>query len=220
MKTMKRIYSAILLITIICALAGCGDSPSQDGAGSLPSPSPAPSLSTPSPSPSPSPSPVSNLSGGPVELLDELVEDITAIVESTGEFMYMCITTEVSAEISQYSAGLSEADFNKYAVSAASSMAAIGAQAHQIVLIRAKDAASAAEVKKLVTLPPSLDGTGGYDPQKWICVWPEQAAAVESGDYVLLIASRKDVVEAGIGAFKDMAGIVGEVDIFFESEIE
>jgi len=93
-------------------------------------------------------------------------------------------------------------------------MAAIGSHAHQIILIQAKDAAAAAEVKKLVA--GRVGGKDGYDPMKWVCVWPDQAVAVESGNYVLLVASRKDIVETALRVFKDMAGSIGQADIFYE----
>ena len=93
-------------------------------------------------------------------------------------------------------------------------MAAIGSQAHQIVLIRAKDGSSAGDVKKIIA--GRVSGKDGYDSQKWICVWPEISIVVESGSYVLLAASRKDIVDAVLEVFKEMAGSVGDVDVFYE----
>ena len=152
----------------------------------------------------------SSLSGTSVEVLGSLVDELIA----AGVEMPMALPPmDVMPELSQNTVGLSESDFGRLAVSAASSLAAIGTFAHQIVIIQAKDAAAAKEIKGIVS------GEGGYDPQKWICVWPERAIAVESGAYVLIAACHVDVVEAAIEAFRNAAGSIGEVTIFWEFSI-
>ncbi|MDR0468984.1 MAG: DUF4358 domain-containing protein, partial [Peptococcaceae bacterium] len=119
---------------------------------------------------------------------------------------------EVTADTSQNTIGLSTADFNQYVSSATVSTAAISTFAHQVSLILAKDAASAAEIKKRIA------GDGGFDSQKWICVWPEESCVIDSGSYVLLVVSRADVAEAVVAAFTAAAGNVGERVVFFTSE--
>jgi len=147
------------------------------------------------------------LSGTPTEILDKLVSEIQA----AGVGMPMSLPpTEVTPDLSQSIIGLSEADFGKLVESAAYNLAAIGTFAHQIIVIKAKDAASAAEVKRLVS------GDNGYDVYKWICVWPKKAAAVDSGVYVLLVASENEVVDAAIKAFEKLAGSIGSVNNFWE----
>ena len=143
----------------------------------------------------------------PAEILSRLVEDIS----SMGVDMPMSLPpTEVTADLSQNTVGLSEGDFNKLVASASYNMAAIGTFAHQIIVIKAKDASAATEVKKLVS------GASGYDSKKWICVFPEKTIAVESGSYVLIVASYKAVVEAGIEAFKEITGSIGSVNTIWE----
>ena len=180
---MKRLTCIVLTAVLLLVLTGCGTSQSA---------------------------PSSNLSGNPSDILEKLVTDTTATVEAAGESMYMSITLGITAETSQNDIGLSSADFEKYVVAASSSLAAIGSQAHQIVLIQAKDTDSAAAVLKIVS------GENGYNPQKWICVWPQKVVAIASGDYVLIIASREDIVDAGLDAFKKMAGNVGETVLIYE----
>ena len=149
----------------------------------------------------------SDLTGPPDEILSQLVEDIS----SAGVNMPMSLPpTEVTADMSQGIIGLSEGDFDKLVASASYNMAAIGTFAHQIIIVLANDNDAAAEVKKLVS------SDGGYDPHKWICVFPEKAAAVESGSYVLLVASYAEVVDAAIEAFKNAAGSIGSVNEFWE----
>ena len=184
----KRAAFFLIAIAILFVLASCGKSSAATG--------------------------VSKLSGESADILNELVEKTGAVVEASGEFMYMSMTLEVTAENSGFIIGISEADFDEYIQSAASSMAAIGSQAHQIIIIKAKDAACASQIKKLIA--GKVAGIDGYDPMKWICVWPERVVAVESGSYVLLAASRNDIADAALTAFEEMAGAVGEADVFFE----
>jgi len=152
------------------------------------------------------------LSGTASEVLGKLVEDLI----SAGVEMPMSLPgppPEVTAELSQNTIGLSEGDFDRLVASAAHSLAAIGTFAHQLIIIQGKDASAAAEIKGLVS------GPGGYDPQKWICVWPERAMAVDAGAYVLVAASYVKVVEAAERAFRDAAGKTGEAVIFWEHSV-
>ena len=151
----------------------------------------------------------SALSGSASEVLAQLVEDL----QNAGVDMPMTFPgppPEVGPELAHNYIGLSEDDFLRLAISAAYSEAAIGTFAHQINIIQAKDASAAAEVKKLIS------GNDGFDPQKWICVWPERVSAVDSGSYVLLVAARIFVVEAAIDIFRDTSGSIGEVITFWE----
>ena len=147
------------------------------------------------------------LSGSPADILSKLIDAIS----SAGVEMPMSLPpTAVTPDLSHNTIGLEENDFTRLVVSASYSLAAIGTFAHQIIMIKANDAASAVEVKKLVS------GDGGYDPQKWICVWPEKVIAVESGEFVLIVASYNKVVDAAIAAFKSAAGSIGDVNTIWE----
>jgi hypothetical protein len=115
----------------------------------------------------------------------------------------------VSAAESQNTIGLSESDFNKYVAAAAQSLAAIGTFAHQIIVIQGVDDKAAGQIKSLVS------GDGGYDPKKWVCVYPEKAVAVESGSYVLLVAAKNDVADAAVEIFRETAGSIGEANVFW-----
>jgi len=153
----------------------------------------------------------SKLSGSAVEVLTVLVDDL----RNDGVQMPMTLPASIiTADVSQNAIGLSAENFDKYVVSASDSLAAIGTSAHQIVLIEAKDASSAEQIKKL------LASDGGYDVHKWICVLPEKAVVVESENYVMLAASYSQVVDVAIDCFKAAAGEIGDVDVLFESANE
>ncbi len=148
-----------------------------------------------------------NLTGTPEEILTKLNDDVAAAGVQMPATMP---PAAVTGDAAQNMIGLSAGDFEKYVESAAQSTAAIGTFAHQMIVVKAKDAASAAKVKELVT------GEGGYDPKKWICVFPEKAVAVESGGYVLIAAAKADVCDAAVEAFVTAAGTAGEINTFFQ----
>jgi hypothetical protein len=148
----------------------------------------------------------SNLTGTPEEILAALDSKIA----SAGVEAPITVIMPLDAETAQNNAGLSAESFAQYVTSAAFEAAAISTFAHEMAVIQAKDAASALEVKALVS------GEGGFDPYKWICVMPEKVLAVESGSYVLLVAARADYCDAALAAFTEAAGSVGEVNVFYE----
>jgi len=151
----------------------------------------------------------SNLSGSAIDILSKLDEDL----KQKGLEMPMTLPpTEVVSEMAHNDIGLTSADFDRLVTSAASSLAAIGTFAHQIAIIQANDASAATQVKNLIS------GNGGYDAQKWICVWPDKVIVVESGAYVLLAAANADVVDAAVEAFRNEAGTIGTVVTFFEHD--
>ena len=226
----KRVLCFLIALALISLSVACV---SDNGDNNKPSTTPAPTPSStpggggaqkPDPGGTPTPQPTlepttspggggsgggSALSGSASDVLGKLVEDI----RNAGVEMPMGFPgppPEVAADLSHNTIGLQEDDFIKLVVSASYSQAAIGTFAHQISMIQAKDASSAVEVKKLVS------GDDGFNPQKWICVWPDRVSVVEAGDYVLIAASKIDVVEAAIDIFKETAGSIGEVVTFWE----
>ena len=151
----------------------------------------------------------SNLAGTAVEVLDQLVTTL----DEMGVEMPPRLPgppAEVDPDMSQNTVGLSETDFGRLVVSAAHSQAAIGTFAHQIIIIQATDERAATEVKRIVT------SDGGYNAEKWICVFPERAVAIESGSYVLIAAVKANIVDAVVDAFREMAGVTGEAVTFWE----
>ena len=218
MKAMsiKKIICIMLALTMISITAACGGENSNEGnnGGSTP----------PSESPSPggensgnssgtgnggTDSNTSNtlLTGPPVDILVSIEEQIRA---SDIQMPMTLPPNEVPPALSHNSIGVEEDDFTRLVVSAYDSVAAIGTFAHQIAVIQAKDSNAAGEIKRMISSP------NGYDAQKWICVWPEVAFVVESGEYVLLVAANIDVGEAALEIFRTAAGTIGDVVTFFE----
>jgi len=148
-----------------------------------------------------------NLTGTAEEVLQQILD---GIVEKGIVTPMALPPLTPSPESSQNDIGLSDADFNRLVETASSSVAAIGTFAHQIVIIQAKSAAMAVEVKTLIS------GAGGYDAQKWVCVFPDVGVAVDSGSYVLLAASTNEIVDAAVNVFEAAAGTTGTVVTFWD----
>jgi len=185
-RIMKRILGLILTALLIFALASC-----STGGGIK-----------------------SNLTGPPQDILDKVIEEAGKTMTIPQPLPPLPGDdgngSSVTAENSQYAIGLSSDDFTKYVTDVAVSQAAILTSAHEVILIQAKDARSAAEVKRLVA--------DGYDSGKWVCVFPEKCCVIDSGDYVLLVSSTAVIVDAVIDAFKTVAGSTGEANTFFTSD--
>jgi len=148
-----------------------------------------------------------NLTGTAEDVLNNLLDQLAA---ENVEMPMALPPMSAAPDLTQDTYGLSQADYERLVDNASYSLAAIGTFAHQIIVLQAKDAASAVEVKNLVS------GDGGYDPHKWICVFPDKAAAVNSGEYVLIVASHTNVVDAALADFQEQAGNVGDVIAFWE----
>ena len=146
-----------------------------------------------------SPGAKDSLTGTPEEILAQLKDKVA---------LGMTLDEEVTAERAEYVLGLTEAQFGEYVESAFEAMAAIATFAQSTVIVKCKDAAAAAQVKKLIA--------AGFDSNKWICVFPEQSVVVESGSYVLLAVGVVITTDALVEAFKDISGgNTGTPEVFF-----
>lgn len=191
---MKSITATLLSVAMLLMLAACGGGDAQGNGGNGGGVD-SPNVGS------------TNLTGTAEEVLQQILDDIAAAGVETP----MALPPLAPApDLVQYDIGLSEADFERLVETAASSVAAIGTFAHQIIIIQAKSAAMASEVKRLVS------GDGGYDAQKWICVFPDMVIAIESGSYVLVAASTNEIVEAALNSFKAAAGTTGSVVTFWD----
>ena len=139
------------------------------------------------------------LTGTPEELLAQLKDKVE---------LGMTLDDEVTAEKAQNVLGLTEAQFAEYTDSAYEAAAAISTFAQSNVIVKCKDIAAAAEVKKLIA--------AGFNSQKWVCVMPEQSVVVESGSYILLAVGTAETTNALVEAFKNLSdGNTGAPDVFF-----
>jgi len=204
----SKITALIISIAMLILLAACGGESNVNGGDDSAGPGSDTGLGYPGGNEDPDAgNDQSNLTGASEEILQEILDSIAqAGVETPMALPPMAPVPDLT----QYDIGLSEADFNRLAVSAASSVAAIGTFAHQIIIIEAKSPAMASEIKSLVS------GDNGYDAKKWICVFPDVVIAVESGSYVLVAASTNEIVTAALNAFESVAGNIGTVVTFWD----
>ena len=166
----------------------------------------------------PSPNETSNvensepsIDGSPIDVLESIIAEI----RSANIWMPMSMPSAAAPIDERRNAiGLDESDYAQYVVADAQSMAGITTQAHQIIVYQCIDESAALQVKTL------LHSADGYNPQKWICVYPEKVMVVEAASYILLVASYSDVADAALSAFREIIGSTGEAVTFWEYAVE
>jgi len=143
------------------------------------------------------------LTGTPEELLAQLKEAVDLGMTFDDE-----ISPDSAVSIPQIALGLTDAQFEQYVQSAYEAKAMILTAAQRTAVVKCKDAAAAAQVKKLIA--------EGFDSHQWICVFPDQSVVVESGSYVLLAVGEAETTNALVEAFKALSGgNTGSPDVFF-----
>jgi len=148
------------------------------------------------------------LTGTPEEILAQLKETADLGITFDDE-----ITPESTVSTPQIALGLTDAQFAQYVESAYEAKAAIMTMAQRTAVVKCKDAAAAAQVKKLIA--------EGFDSHQWICVFPDQSVVVESGSYVLLAVGITETTNALVEAFKALSdGGTGTPDVFFTFDRE
>ena len=149
--------------------------------------------------------------GADIDTKESLTAIMDKVRETVGEnvFVPMTFDSPLSADNCVSMTGLTQQQFEQYVMDGYSVTAAIMTQAFEVTLIKCKDYASAAEVKKLIK--------DGFDSNKWICVFPEQSFVVESGRFVLLGAVYNDVAETLQNSFAEQFTTkVGDVNKFYD----
>jgi hypothetical protein len=161
-----------------------------------------------SPPPDPTePPPTDLLSGDLPDILASVLDDANARLEGDDKFVGS-FEDPVTADNCNGILGLTPEEFERYVAEAYVSTAAISTFAHQVALIRCKDFAAAAEVMRLVA--------AGFDLTKWICAFPEECFVMDSGSYVLLVATKAKGAEALRTSFEVAArGYVGDANVFY-----
>ena len=146
------------------------------------------------------------------DTLDGMPKELLAQVRELAQAdLAMNIGSDITAERAQHSLGLTEAQFTEYVDSAYEERPVLASLAQSNAIVKCKDAAAAAEVKKLVA--------GGFDSGKWKSSVPEQAIVIDSGSYIMLSIGTTDATDAFVRAFKSVSGgYTGELDVFFRGE--
>lgn len=129
------------------------------------------------------------IEGDPLELLTTLVSD--------AKIEIMSDTADLAAENVEWLLGLSTDDYNANVEKGAISMAMITAQAHMVALLKCNDADAAQTIKEKLQTQ--------FDIRRWVCVTPEMCYAIDSGSYVLFVASRVEYGESLLEGFTALA---------------
>ncbi len=137
--------------------------------------------------------------------------DVLAEILNSTENDIMVGDQEVNAENCEDLLGLTPEQYEQYVTDAAGSTAMINVHAHLVVLLKTKDFDSAAKVKSLIA--------DNFNPQRWVCVLPEKCFVVDSGSYVMFVASFKETADAFADSFNTLAkDTAGKVEVFYTSE--
>lgn len=129
------------------------------------------------------------IEGDPLELLTTLVSD--------AKIEIMSDTADLAAENVEWLLGLSTDDYNANVEKGAISMAMMTAQAHMVALLKCNDADAAQTIKEKLQTQ--------FDIRRWVCVIPEMCYAIDSGSYVLFVASRVTYGESLLEGFTALA---------------
>jgi hypothetical protein len=207
MKLKTNFAKSIFLVASITLLFSIAAGCSQNNQPATPNIPTEPNIPVEPNTPLPQPEPTTNFTGSAEEVLGQILEVLS---EAEIHTPMPLPPTVINKEDAGHQLGLSEADFDRLIESVYYSQAAIATFAHQIILIEAVNSQAATEVKNLIS------SAGGFDPHKWICVFPEKALVIDSDNYVLLVASTAEVADEVLSIFETLAGITGSVKVFWE----
>jgi len=178
--------------------------PAEPGSGTEEEPEDGDSAPDVPPTPEPAPSDID---------LKAALEAIMAATHENipeGSFMPMTLDVEVTSENSQDKLGITSEQFAQHVAEAYTMVAAINTFAFEVTLVQANSGNSAAELKSLVA--------AGYDPRKWICVFPEQSFVADAGNYLLLGSISNDIADALLDSFAEQFNeySAGSVNVFYD----
>lgn len=133
----------------------------------------------------------------------ELETKINTIVEKAEVAIRAPMTMGFTAESAFTYVGLTEDEFNSNVEEAVAYESMIMPSNSSFCLLKLKDTANVAEIKKAV-----IDNC---DPNKWICAFADKCIVVDSGNYVMLVMSTEENCTALQSAFEAEFGTIGEV---------
>ncbi|MDR1322404.1 MAG: DUF4358 domain-containing protein [Gracilibacteraceae bacterium] len=185
---MKKIILLAASLLLFFTLSACGGAPAAS-------------------TPPPQEVPADTLTGETGEILAAVV---AAAAETAEAPLPQSFEDQVTAENCQGMLGLTPERFAEYVTDAYVSTSALSTSAHEVALVKCNDPAAAAAVKALIA--------EGFDSQKWVCVLPDESSVVDSGSYVLLLATSSEYAEALTAGFTALAADnTGEKIVFYTS---
>lgn len=144
---------------------------------------------------------------------DKVLNNILATAHDSGyEFPVPLGPNAVTADQLKSLIGITAGDYDKYVSSAAQILVEFDEIAYQMVMVQAKDIASVAKIKAIAI------GEGGYDPPERFGNLLKKAIAVESGSYVLLVASDEFFCKIAVEEFAKVTGTIEDVTAFWPNE--
>ena len=184
---MKKIISILLCCVFLVAATACTSEGGDPSGSAKPN-----NTNSPSPMPEATPTaPVDSITGSAADVL-------ASILEKAGDSEVSTMEVPLDAENSLGMAGISAEQLESLVEDSVVSSAMMTSVAHIAVLVKCKDVESAETIK--------LAMKDNFDVRRWVCVMPEKVFVVDSGTYVMLVASFKDYADALYNEFKAIAG--------------
>ncbi len=144
---------------------------------------------------------------------DEVLNNILATAHDSGyEFPVPLPPNAVTADQLKNLIGITAGDYDKYVSSAAQILVELDEIAYQMVMVQAKDKATVAKIKAIAT------GKGGYQPPQRFGNLLKKAIAVESGSYVLIVASDEFFCKIAVEEFAKVTGTIEDVTAFWPDD--
>ncbi len=187
---MKKLISILLCCAFLVAATACtnenGDPSNSAKPNTTNSPSPSPEAT-----PTATPAPVDTITGSAADVL-------ASILEKAGDSEVATMEVPLDSENSLGTAGINAEQLESFVEDSVVSTAMMSSVAHIAVLVKCKDIEAADTIK--------LAMKDNFDVRRWVCVMPEKVFVVDSGTYVMLVASFKDYADALYNGFKAIAG--------------
>ena len=193
---MKKLISILLCCVFLVVATACTDESGKPSGSAKPNNTSTPSPTsgttpTATPAPTATQAPVDKVTGSAAEVL-------ASILEKAGDSEIATMEAPLDSENSLGMAGISAEQLESLVEDSVASNAMMSSVAHIAVLVKCKDVESAETIKKAMK--------DNFDVRRWVCVMPEKAFVVDSGNYVMLVASFKDYADALYNGFKAIAG--------------
>jgi len=136
----------------------------------------------------------------------ELVQKIIAETNGLPEVVIDAVTSENAPAM----LGLLADDFASFIDNAAAATCESDEIAFQAAVVKCKDAGDAEMIDSLIR--------EGFDPGKWVYVFPDRSLTVVSGPYVMLAVGSEAEADSIAATFKKISGGSPKITVFYEGE--
>jgi len=144
-----------------------------------------------------------------LELLQNIIDEANTELEN-GEGLPEVNIDAITAENSPAMLGMIADDFASFAQDGAAAVCESDMIAFQAAVVICRDVNDAAMIDKMIQ--------EGFDPGKWVYVFPDRALTVVSGPFIMLAVGSEAEADALANAFNKAIGGSSGAAVFYEGE--